>query len=197
MLTCGIYVKYHYKSCYYLYKSVSLSRMTRILHVEIGLSFSIYNVFTGSNRSPFFDLQCYYRVKSVSLFRFTMLLQGQMSLPFLIYKVITGSNWSLFFDLHGFYRVKSVSLFRFSVFLQGEISLPFSIFSVFTVWNDSFSFLFTGILHDIYLVVVNYPIWFTCYLQNFVTIFTVYLRDLAFRTFTFYWIVSIFYMFCS
>ena len=109
----------------------------------------------------FFALQGFYRVKSVSLFRFTMLFQGQMSLPFLIYKAITESNWSLFFDLHGyqspffdfqcFYRLKSVSLFRFSVFL-----------------------------HNIYQVVVNYLVWFTCYLQNVLTIFTVYLHDLAF-----------------
>ena len=62
--------------------------------------------------------------------------------------VVTGSNRSLFFDLQGFYRVKSVSLFRFTRLLQGEISLPFSIFTVFTVWSDSFSFRFTGILHN-------------------------------------------------
>ena len=60
-------------------------------------------VFTGSNQSPFLDLQCYYMVKSASLF-----------------------------DLQGFYRVKSVSLFRFTMFLQGQTSLPFSIYSVFT-----------------------------------------------------------------
>ena len=114
---------------------VTLFRFTRFLQGQIGLSFSIYNVITGSNRSLFLDLQVFYRVKSVSLFRFTRFLQGQISLPFsiysvitwsnhspfLIYKVFTGSNRSLFLDLHGFYRVKSVSLFRFSVFLQCEM----------------------------------------------------------------------------
>ena len=109
-----------------------------ILQSQIGLSFSLYKVFTGSNQSSFFALQCYYGVKSVSLFRFTMLLQGQTSLPFSIYNVkqgqislpfsiynvitgsnqspfsiynvITGSNQSPLFDLQCYYRVKSVSL---------------------------------------------------------------------------------------
>ena len=114
-------------------------------------TFSIYKVFTGSNRPPFFDLHGFYRVKSVSLFRFTVLLhgqislsfrftrflQGQIGLSFSIYNVFkgsnqspffdlqgfTGSNRSLFFDLQCFYRVKPVSLFRFTVLLQGLILL--------------------------------------------------------------------------
>ena len=104
---------------FYRVKSVSLFRFTRFLQGQIGLSFSLYKVFTGSNQSPFFDLQCYYmvkslslsdlqgfyRVKSVSLFRFTVLLQGQIGLSFSIYKYFTGSNRSLFFALQGFYRV--------------------------------------------------------------------------------------------
>ena len=125
---------------------------------QISFPFSIYKVFTGSNQSPFFDLQCCCRVKSVSLFRFTVLfhgqiglcfrftrfLQSQTSLPFSIYKVLTASNESPFFDLQCYYRVKLVTLFdlqgfyrvksvsRFIRLLQGKISLPFSIFSVFT-----------------------------------------------------------------
>ena len=46
----------------------------RFLQGQIGLPFSIYNVITGSNESPFFDLQGYYRVKLVTLFRFTRFL---------------------------------------------------------------------------------------------------------------------------
>ena len=106
-----------------------------VINGQIGLSFSIYKVFTGSNRSlffalqgfyrvksaPFFGLQCYYRVKLVTLFRFTRFLQSQISLPFSNYNVITRLNRSLFLDLQGFYRVKSVSLFRFSVFLKCEM----------------------------------------------------------------------------
>ena len=46
-------------------KSVSLSRFTMLLQDQTSLPFSIYNVITGTNQSPFFDLQCYYRVKSV------------------------------------------------------------------------------------------------------------------------------------
>ena len=105
---------------------------TRFLQGQISLPFSIYIVITGSNQSPwfdvqgfyrvkpslFFDTQGFYRVKSVTLFRFTILLQGQIGHSFSIYKVFTGSNRSLFFDLQGFYRVKSVFLFLFSIFLQ-------------------------------------------------------------------------------
>ena len=131
--------------------------------LKLALIYLVNEISLAANPKDlsFFALQGFYRVKSVSLFRFTMLFQGQMSLPFLIYKAITEWNWSLFFDVHGyqspffdfqcFYRVKSVSLFRFSVFL-----------------------------HDIYQVVVNYLVWFTCYLQNVLTIFTVYLHDLVF-----------------
>ena len=71
-------------------KSVSLFRFTIILRGQISFPFWIYNVVTGSNQSPFFDLQCYYRVKSVTVFRFTGFLQGEISLPVLIYIVTTG-----------------------------------------------------------------------------------------------------------
>ena len=114
-----------------------------LLQGQISLPFSIYNVITGSNRSLFS-----------------------------IYKVFTRSNWSPFFDLQCYYRVKLVTIFRFTRFLQGELSLPFSIFSVFTVWNDSFSFRFTGISHNIYQVVVDYFI----YLHVIYRIFWQYLR---------------------
>ena len=125
-----------------------------LLQGQISLPFSMYNVITGSNQSPFFDWHCYYRVKSVSLLRFTMILQsqiqdslfrftrflqgqtslpfsiynvkqGQISLPFSIYNVITGSNQSPLFDLQCYYRVKSVSPLRFTVLLQGQIGLSF------------------------------------------------------------------------
>ena len=133
---------------------VTLFRFTRFLQGQIGHSFSIYNVITGSNRSLFLDLQVFYRpsnrslfsdlqgfyrVKSVSLFRFTRFLQGlislpfslynvitgQIALPFPIYNVITGSNQSPLFDLQCYYKVKSVSLFRFTVLLHGQIALSF------------------------------------------------------------------------
>ena len=110
---------------------------------SISLPFSIYNVITGSNRSLFS-----------------------------IHKVFTRSNWSFFFDLQCYYRVKLVTIFRFTRLLQGELSLPFSIFSVFTVWNDSYSFRFTGISHNIYQVVVDYFI----YLHVIYRIFWQYLR---------------------
>ena len=122
-----------------------------LLQGQISLPFSIDIVITGSNRSPFFDLQWYYRVKSVSLFRFTRFLQGLISLPFSLYNVITGSNRSPFFDLQCYYRVKPVSLFRFTMLnrvksvslsrftmlLQDQTSLPFSIYNVITGSNQS------------------------------------------------------------
>ena len=51
-------------------------RFTRFLQGQIGLPFSIYNVISGSNESPFFDFQCFYRVKSVSLCRFSVFLHN-------------------------------------------------------------------------------------------------------------------------
>ena len=96
---------------------------TRFLQGQISLPFSIYNVITGSNQSPWFDLQGFYRVKSVSLFRFTRFLQGQRQSPF--------------FDLQCYYKVKSVTRFRFTRFLQGQISLSSSIYKVFTGSNQS------------------------------------------------------------
>ena len=134
-----------------------------------------HKVFTGSNQSPWFDVQGFYRVKSVSPFRFTLLLdllQGQVSLPgsmykvftgsnhlsFSIYKVFTGSNQSPFFDLQSYYKVKSVSLLRFTRFLQGHISLPFLNFDIFTMLNDSIPFRFTGFLQNNCNVAVNYPV---------------------------------------
>ena len=75
-----------------LHGQIGLSfRFTRLLQGQIGLSFSLYKVFTGSNQSPFFDLQCFYRVKSVSLFRFSVFLQCEM-IPSL-------------FDVQGFYII--------------------------------------------------------------------------------------------
>ena len=74
-------------------------RFTRFLQGQIGLPFSIYNVISGSNESPFFDLQGYYWVKlvtlfrftrlSVSLFRFSVFLHGEISLPLSIFSVFT------------------------------------------------------------------------------------------------------------
>ena len=83
-----------------------------LLQGQISRPFSIFIVITGSNKSPFLDLQCYYRVKSVSLFRFTMLLRGQISLPFWI-MLLRGQ-------------------FRFTMLLQGQIGHSFSIHKVFT-----------------------------------------------------------------
>ena len=104
---------------------------------QISLPLSIYNIFTGSNQTPFIglqdlqgqidlplvDLQGFYRVEPVSFLLFTRFLQGQNSLPLSIYKNFTGSNQSPFFDLQGFTGSKSVSLFRFPRFLQGKISV--------------------------------------------------------------------------
>ena len=132
---------------------------TRFLQGQISLPFSIYIVITGSNQSPWFDVQGFYRVKSVSPFRFTLLLdllQGQISLPgsmykvftgsnhlsFSIHKVFTGSNQSPFFDLQSYYKVKSVTRFRFTRFLQGQIGLSSSIYKVFTGSNQSSFFYF-------------------------------------------------------
>ena len=76
-----------------------LFRFTRFLQGQIGLPFSIYNVISESNESPFFDLQGHYWVKlvtlfrftrlSVSLFRFSVFLQGEISLPLSIFSVFT------------------------------------------------------------------------------------------------------------
>ena len=80
-------------------------------------------MFTGSNQSPFIDLQFLYLDKSVSLYRFTIFLQGQIGIPL--------------FDLQGFYRVKPVSFLLFTRFLQGQNSLPLSIYKNFTGSNQS------------------------------------------------------------
>ena len=89
-------------------KSVSLpfSRIRMFLNNQISLPLLIYNTFTGSNQSPFIDLQYFYGVKSVSPFRITTFLQGQISLPLLIYNVFTESSQSPFIDLHYFHEVK-------------------------------------------------------------------------------------------
>ena len=87
------------------------------------VSFSFQLVFTGSNQSPFIDLQCLCLDKSVSLYRFTIFLQGQIGIPL--------------FDLQGFYRVKPVSFLLFTRFLQGQNSLPLSIYKNFTGSNQS------------------------------------------------------------
>ena len=76
------------------------------LNNQISLPLLIYNTLTGSNQSPFIDLQYFYGVKSVSPFRITTFLQGQISLPLLIYNVFTESNQSPFIDLHYFHEVK-------------------------------------------------------------------------------------------
>ena len=118
----------------------------------MSLPLSIYNIFTGSNQTPFIglqhlqgqiglplfdrDLQGFYRVEPVSFLLFTRFLQGQNSLPLSIYKNFTGSNQSPFFDLQGFYRVKT--------------SLAFSIYKVFTGPNQCLD------LHDVYTL-------FTCF----------------------------------
>ena len=44
-----------------------LFRFTRFLQGQIGLPFSIYNVISGSNESPFFDFQCFYMISTRSL----------------------------------------------------------------------------------------------------------------------------------
>ena len=117
---------------------------------QISLPLSIYNIFTGSNQTPFIglqdlqgqidlplvDLQGFYRVEPVSFLLFTRFLQGQNSLPLSIYKNFAGSNQSPFFDLQGFYRVK--------------ISLTFSISKVFRGPNQCLD------LHDVYTL-------FTCF----------------------------------
>ena len=123
---------------------------------------------TDPGQSPFVDWLCYYRVKSVFPFRFTR-----------------------------FYRVKSVYIFRFMRFLQGQSCLSFSINKVFTGSNQSpiFDFQFFNSVKWLLLSSIFRDL--TCYWHNFWTLFTVFLHDLASRTFTFYRIVSMFYMLCS
>ena len=127
------------------------------------VSFSFQLVFTGSNQSPFIDLQCLCPDKSaVSLYRFTIFLQGQIGIPL--------------FDLQGFYRVKPVSFLLFTRFLQGQNSLPLSIYKNITGSNQSLSFFdlqgfygtqsmswFTWFLHVIYMFLEKR---FTGYLQR-------------------------------
>ena len=100
------------------------------LQGQISLPLSIYNIFTGSNQSPFIDLKCFYRVKSISLFSIYKVFTGSNQFLSSFCDVFTGSKQSPCIDLLEFYRFKSVSLFLFTVFLQGQMSLSFSIFKV-------------------------------------------------------------------
>ena len=85
---------------------VSLSNVSRdffnqVFAWSLKSSFSIILCnffFTGSNQSPFFNIQGFYRVKPVSRFRFTRLLQVQIPVCFMdsqdVYSVVeifTGS----------------------------------------------------------------------------------------------------------
>ena len=108
------------------------------------------------------------RTWPVSFCRFTMLLQGQIGFSFSIYKV-----------------------------LQGQSGLSFSIYKVFTGSNQSPIFDFQCFNCVKWFLLSSIFRDFTCYWHNFWTLFTVYLYDLASRTFTFHRIVSMFYMFCS
>ena len=116
---------------FYGVKSVFPFRIKMLLQGQISLPFLIYNIFTGSNQSPFIDLQYFYRVKSASLYRFTMFLQGQISLPLSIYNIFTGSNHSSFFDLRYFYGANRSPSFRLTRFLQGQ-TIFLSSYSKFT-----------------------------------------------------------------
>ena len=100
------------------------------LQGQISLPLSIYNIFTGSNQSPFIDLKCFYRVKSISLFSIYKVFTGSDQFLSSFYDVFTGSKQSPCIDLLEFYRFKSVSLFLFTIFLQGQMSLSFSIYKV-------------------------------------------------------------------
>ena len=59
--------------------------------------FLLYKVFTGSNKSPFFDLHDF---------------SGSVQPPFIGLQELTGRNKSPFLDFQNIYKVKSVLLFQ-------------------------------------------------------------------------------------
>ena len=102
------------------------------------LLFWIYSIFTGSEQSPFLNLQHIYRVWAVSFFEFTAYLQCLSSLApvlnlqhfcrvlFWIYRIFTGSY-------------QASSLFKFTAYSQGPFlnwqdiyRVPFWINRMFT-----------------------------------------------------------------
>ena len=101
---------------------VHLFQFTGFLHGPTTLPFSIYSVFTGSNQSPFFDLQGFYRVKPVPLFRLTVFLQGHTSLTF------SGSNQ---FVLFSFIITSSSNLQYFHVICVIKKTV-YSVYPLFT-----------------------------------------------------------------
>ena len=96
-------------------KSVSLPffQIRMFLDNQISLPLLIYNTFTGSNQSPFIDLQYFYGVKSVSPFRITMFSQGQISFPLSIYNILRDKfNFMLvFLAFYTFHWLKSLEYF--------------------------------------------------------------------------------------
>ena len=85
-------------------KPVSFLLLTRFLQGQNSLPLSVYKNFTGSNQSPFFDLQCFYRVKSVSLFRFPRFLPGPINV--LIYMMFTRYLHVLHKKIYGLFTKK-------------------------------------------------------------------------------------------
>ena len=57
MITCGIYAKYHYKSCYYLYKLVRQPWVQMVLFLTFNQTFFLVNVINYTMQEVFFILR--------------------------------------------------------------------------------------------------------------------------------------------
>ena len=87
------------------------------LPVSDSLFFFLYKVFTGSNKSPFFDLHDF---------------SGSVQPPFIGLQELTGRNKSPFLDFQNIYKVKSVFLFQHIGFYRVELVSFFSLYRLFT-----------------------------------------------------------------